>query len=220
MRIGGLQKCSLIDYPGQVAVVIFTQGCNFRCPYCHNRDLVLPEEFGDPIPEEEVLNFLLSRRRYLDAAVVSGGEPTEQEDLIPFLEKIKAMGFLVKLDTNGSRPPVVKDIVRRGMADYIAMDIKTTWEKYPKAIGVDFPVEKIRETAEFLKTAGIDHEFRTTVVEPFCGFEDVRRIAAELKGTGVYRLQSFQQSGKLINSRLAKIRQRTPEEVESWRQSI
>lgn len=215
MRIGGLQKCSLIDYPDHVAVVVFTQGCNFRCPYCHNRDLVLPERFGPPLPEEEVLGFLDSRRRYLDAVVVTGGEPTEQEDLIPFLTKIRAMGFLVKLDTNGSRPAVVQEIIHRRLADFIAMDIKTSWEKYPKAIGVNSPVEDVRKSVEIIRNSGVAHQFRTTVVEPFCGFEDVRKITAELKDPR-YRLQAFRESPNLINPGLAKIQQRTPDEIASW----
>jgi len=220
MRIGGVQKLSLIDYPGKVAIVIFTQGCNFRCPYCHNRELVLPQEYKDTIPEQEVLSLLKNRRRYFDAVVVTGGEPTEQKDLAGFLIRVKAMGYLIKLDTNGSRPEMLRGLMIRGLIDYIAMDIKSSPEKYAKAIGVNFPYEKIQQSIDLIKSSHLPHRFRTTVVEPMCGFSDVCRIAALLEDTPNYRLQAFRSSPKMVNPGVQNIAQIPKEEVEAWENSI
>ena len=220
MRIGGLQKFSLIDYPDKMAAIVFTQGCNFRCPYCHNRELVLPEEFKEPIPLEEVMGFLKNRRGYLEGVVITGGEPTEQEDLITFINSVKELGYLIKLDTNGSRPHVIREIVQLRSVDYIAMDVKTSPEKYSKAIGVEFSVEKIKESVELIKNSGIQHEFRTTVVQPFCSFEDVCEISSLIKGAQFYRLQAFRPSPKMINPGLQKVNQISPEEIESWQERV
>ena len=220
MRIGGLQKCSLIDYPGKLAAVIFTQGCNFRCPYCHNRELVLPSEFKDIIPQEEVFDLLRKRRRYLEGVVVTGGEPTEQEDLITFLERVKKLGYVIKLDTNGSRPHIIREIIERRVVDYMAMDVKTSLEKYQKAIGVAFPISKIKESIELIKHSGVQHEFRTTVVQPFCNFEDVREVATLVKGAQAYNLQAFRPSPKMINPNIQKVNQVSTEEIESWKGKV
>ena len=219
MRIGGLQKCSLIDYPGKLSCVVFMQGCNFRCPYCHNRELVLPEYFKEVIPEEDVLALLTKRREYLDGVVITGGEPTEQEDLLEFMRKVKKMGYLLKLDTNGSRPHIIRTVIQQGLADYIAMDIKTSLRKYHKAIGVNFPVGLIRESIGLIKDSGIQHEFRTTVVSPFCGFDDIKEISEWIKGEN-YHLQPFQESSKMINTNLSKMDQVTSEEVQVWERHL
>lgn len=220
MRIGGLQKCSLIDYPGKVACVIFTQGCNFRCPYCHNRELVLPEHFNETIPEEDVLTLLVKRREYLDGAVITGGEPTEQENLLQFMMKVKEMGYLLKLDTNGSRPHIIRAVIQQGLADYFAMDIKTSLEKYHKAIGVNFPVELIEESIALIKDSSIQYEFRTTVVQPFCEFEDVCRVSLLVKDHKRYHLQAFRESPKMINRNLSKVDQMTSDEVQEWERRL
>lgn len=216
MRIGGLQKFSLIDYPGKLSCVIFTQGCNFRCPYCHNRELVLPEHFKGTIPDEEVFGLLGKRREYLGGVVITGGEPTEQEGLLKFMSRVKEMGYPLKLDTNGSRPHIIRAVIQQSLADYIAMDIKTSWKKYNKAIGVNFPLELIRESIALIKSSGIQYEFRTTVVRPFCKFDDVCRISSQVKDEKNYHLQSFRKSPKMINTNLSKINQATPEEVRGW----
>jgi pyruvate formate lyase activating enzyme len=220
MRIGGLQKFSLIDYPSKMAAIIFTQGCNFRCPYCHNRELVLPEEFKKPIPQEEVMGFLRKRRCQLDGVVITGGEPTQQDDLIAFIDLVKKLGYLIKLDTNGSRPHIIREIIQRRVVDYIAMDVKTSFGKYQKAIGVDFPIAKIKESVELIKNSGIQHQFRTTVVQPFCSFEDVCEVSALVKGAQPYHLQAFLPSPKMINPGLQKVKQISPEEIESWKEKI
>ncbi|MCA9405010.1 MAG: anaerobic ribonucleoside-triphosphate reductase activating protein [Candidatus Omnitrophica bacterium] len=220
MRIGGLQKCSLIDYPDNISCVIFTQGCNFRCPYCHNRELVLPEHFQDTIPQEEVLDLLLRRRQYLDGVVITGGEPTEQEDLLSFLVKVKSMGYLLKLDTNGSRPHIIRAVIQQKLVDYIAMDVKTSFEKYQKAIGINFPVELIQESIELIKDSSITHEFRTTVVQPFCKYADVCKISSILKGEKTYRLQPFRRSSKIIYPNIEEIDQFSNEEIELWKEKL
>jgi pyruvate formate lyase activating enzyme len=168
MIIGGLIKQSLIDYPGKIAAVVFTQGCNFRCGYCHNPQLVLPDHFSpQTISEEEVFSFLHSQIGWLDAVVVSGGEPTIHNDLPYFLRKIKALGYLVKLDTNGSNPVMLNNILNERLVDYVAMDIKTNMDQksYNQIIGTEYiQIEKIKVSAELLKNAPLKVEFRTTVL--------------------------------------------------------
>lgn len=191
MLISGLVKSSLIDYPEKIAAVIFTNGCNFRCPYCHNPDVVLGK---GTIDEEEVFEFLKSRKGKLDAVTVSGGEPTLQKDLILFLEKIRELGFLIKLDTNGSRPEIIKEIAAKGLVDYIAMDIKGPLEKYPKITSSSVNPEKIKETAEFLHASKIEFEYRTTVVRGLLQESDFYKIRNEFQKFGPpkkYFLQNF-----------------------------
>lgn len=152
----------------------------------------------------------------MDGVVITGGEPTEQKDLIQFMVKVKKMGYLLKLDTNGSRPHVIQAIVQNGLADYIAMDIKTSLEKYQKAIGVIFMLELIQESIELIKNSSIQYEFRTTVVRPFCKFEDVCRISALVNNNERYRLQAFRESLKMINADISKIAQVTSKEIDGW----
>ena len=220
MRIGGLQKCSLIDYPGKVACVIFTQGCNFRCPYCHNRELVLPKYFGDTIPQDDVINFLERRQHYLEGVVITGGEPTYQADLLDLLKQIKQMGYSLKLDTNGSCPDVLQEIIACGLVDYIAMDVKTSFEKYSKATGVRLSVERIKESIALIRGANVKYEFRTTVVRPFCEFEDIHKIVVELGGKQAYKLQPFKATEKIINPNIHSIDQFNEHEIESWKVKI
>lgn len=220
MRIGGLQKCSLIDYPGQVACVIFTQGCNFRCPYCHNRELVIPEYFTPALDEREAFNFLEQRRRYLKHVVITGGEPTVQADLIEFLQHVKMLGYNLKLDTNGSNPDTLAKIMGANLVDYIAMDIKTSFNKYSKAIGCSFPADRIRQSVELIKQSNIPHEFRTTVVRPFCEFKDIAHISKSLDAASLYTLQPFRTSTKLINQKINHTEQYTEEEIQSWATQI
>ncbi len=202
MRIGGLQKLSLIDYPGKLACVIFTQGCHFRCGYCHNPELVLPESFCPLIPEDEVLVFLYKRQPYLDGVVVSGGEPTIQGDLISFLGKIKRLGYLIKLDTNGSQPHVLKEIINLRLVDYIAMDVKATLDRYEEVINVKFPVEKISGSIEIIINSGIKHEIRTTVVKSLCSFNDLRKIRSMVQGAQSYRIQKVRIDEKILDQRM------------------
>ncbi|HPN66827.1 MAG TPA: anaerobic ribonucleoside-triphosphate reductase activating protein [Candidatus Omnitrophota bacterium] len=161
MRIGGFVKSSLIDYPGKVAAVIFTQGCNFRCPYCHNPDLVYPERFGKPMDFAEILDFLRKRRALLDGVVFCGGEPTFQEDLPEAILRIRALGYAVKLDTNGSSPDMLAEILP--YLDYVAMDIKAPFgPDYPRVCGIEADDYEIRRSILLIRASGADYEFRTT----------------------------------------------------------
>ena len=144
MKIGGLQKFSFIDYPNKTSAIIFTQGCNFRCAYCHNPELVYPEKYQVPISEEQVFAFLESRKNQLDAVVITGGEPTLQPDLIEFIKKVKAMGFLVKLDSNGSNPQVLEQVINQKLVDFIAMDIKAPFDKYDLVCCVPVNIDNIK----------------------------------------------------------------------------
>ncbi len=191
MRIGGLLKFSLVDYPGKVAAVIFTQGCNFRCRYCYNNKLVLPECFESPIPEETVFDFLKKRKEVLQGVVVTGGEPAIQKDLIPFLKKIKELGYPVKLDTNGSLPHVLDDVISAGAVDFIAMDIKAPLARYAEVSGVAVDIDAIRESVNIILDSGIEHLFRTTIVPSFFSQEDFSAIASLIEDSPRYILQNF-----------------------------
>lgn len=189
MKIGGLQKCSLIDYPGKISAIIFTIGCNFRCPYCHNPELV--DETATEITEEEIFDFLARRKNLLDAVTITGGEPTVHEDLIPFIERIRALGFLVKLDSNGTDPHILKEALSRGLVDYIAMDIKSPLARYSETVARPVDTEKIRESIGLIMGSGIAYEFRTTVVKSLLSPEDIRAIGEEIRGAKQYFLQKF-----------------------------
>lgn len=191
MKIGGFQKLSLLNYPGKTACTVFTSGCNFRCPYCHNSGLA--EEKEPEITPELVLDHLRKRRGILEGICISGGEPLIHRDILQFFEQIKRLGYAIKLDTNGSNPDLLKEAIKSGLVDYAAMDIKNTAEKYPMTAGcaVSFP-ESIGESAEFLKRGTVPYEFRTTVVNEFHDAEDIRKIAGFLAGASVWYLQPFQ----------------------------
>ena len=197
MTISGLQKMTLLDYPGKVACTVFLQCCNFRCPFCHNSDLLGGN--ADPfMTMEEFLNFLKKRTGLLDAVCVSGGEPTLQKDLPDLLKGIKALGYSVKLDTNGSRPEVLKALVSDGLVDYVAMDIKNSPEKYALTAGADVDMDAIRESIEFLMSGAVDYEFRTTVVRELHTTEDIESAAKWIKGAKRYYLQNFVDSGDIL----------------------
>ncbi len=200
MIIGGFQKFSLIDYPGKICAIIFTQGCNFRCPYCYNIELVLPEHFQTAIPEEEIFSFLKKRKGKLDAVEITGGEPTLQPDLIKTIEKIKKMGFLVKLDTNGSNPKILEKIINLHIVDYFAMDIKNSPENYEKSVGVPIEPEKIKKSIRLIMKSKADYEFRTTMVKSLIKKEDIIRIGKLIKGAKLYALQSFNPSKTLLGN--------------------
>ncbi len=232
MQIAGLQKSSLLDYPSKIAAVVFTFGCNFRCSYCHNPNLIGPKKFRDTqqscvneiferliekvsrcrlrsagdtcdtglitaissdvlFDETAVFDFLKTRTGKLDAVVVSGGEPTLQKDLVSFFEKLKAMGFLTKLDTNGTNTDTVKVLVEQGLVDYIAMDIKSPLEKYSQITCRKIDTQKIHQSIKYIMSCGVDYEFRTTVVRSQLDEEDFESIGKLLKGAKKYYLQKF-----------------------------
>ncbi len=200
MRLGGIQKLTLLDYPGTVACTVFTLGCNMRCPFCHNSLLVTKADEAEVYPEEEFFKFLGKRRGILDGVCVTGGEPLIHADAGEFIAKIKAMGFKVKLDTNGSFPDRLEEILKSGNVDYVAMDIKNSPEKYAETVGIPgFDVSKIQRSIEIIKASGVDHEFRTTVVSPLHTADSIRGAAEMIKGEPKYFLQNFVDSGDLID---------------------
>lgn len=200
MILSGLQKLTLLDFPGRIAATVFTRGCNMRCPFCHNASLVVGG--ADIIPEEEFFAFLESRRGRLGGVCVSGGEPTLQADLPRFIEKIKAMGFEVKLDTNGTNPEMLSSLIDGGLLDYVAMDIKSSPEGYARVSGVSPDMEKIKRSIELLLSDKIDYEFRTTVAKPLFSTGDFVEIGKLIKGAKRYYLQGFLDSGDLIGEGL------------------
>jgi pyruvate formate lyase activating enzyme len=191
MNIGALQRFSLIDYPGKICATVFTQGCNFRCPYCYNRELVDASSFRNPIDENKVFSFLEKRKGKLDAVTITGGEPTLQPDLIPFIERLREMKYLVKIDSNGSCPEVLDTLLRLRLVDYIAMDVKGPIEKYAKITGMKLNPEKIRQSIHLIMSSGIDYEFRTTVVRSLLRLEDLLEIGNLIRNAELYALQKF-----------------------------
>jgi len=190
MLIGGLHKLSLIDYPGKLSAVVFTRGCNFRCPYCHNPELI-EGNGGDIIEEDKILSFLDERKGKLDGVVVTGGEPTLQSEIVEFLERIKRLGFFVKLDTNGSYPERIKEIIDRKLLDYIAMDIKAPLYKYNRTTLTSIDTERIVESIHLIMNSGIDYEFRTTVVRSLLSRDDFPKIGEMIKSAKLFVLQEF-----------------------------
>ena len=188
MQIGGLQKTSLLDFPDKISAIVFTQGCNFRCGYCHNPELIVLRN-SDNYTTEGVLEFLNTRRGKLDGIVITGGEPCLQKDLIDFIKKVKAEGFLVKLDSNGTMPDVLELAIP--FVDYIAMDIKAPLEKYSDIVKVKIDTEKIKKSISLIMNSGVDYEFRTTVVKSQLSFSDFEKIGQLIQGAKRYYLQKF-----------------------------
>ena len=197
MDIYGLLKLTLLDFPGKVACTVFTGGCNFRCPFCHNTPLVEKAD-GVVMDEQEFFAFLGKRQGILDAVCVSGGEPLMQKELILFMAKIKELGFLVKLDTNGSFPQRLTDAVNSGYCDYVAMDIKNSVGLYSETAGVTVNTEDIIRSIDFIKGCGVDHEFRTTVVKDFHTTDSIRELTSLIQGEKKYFLQPFRDSENVM----------------------
>lgn len=191
MNLGGWQKVSLVDYPGKICTILFAQGCNFRCPYCHNPELVLPSLFKTALRTGPIFAYLEKRKGIIDGVTVTGGEPTIQADLTAFIDRIKELGYLVKLDTNGSRPRVLKELIGRGVLDYIAMDIKGPLERYDDITRTPVVLEDIRESVQVIMGSGIPCEFRTTVVESLLAEKDFEQIGRLIRHAPLYTLQHF-----------------------------
>ena len=190
MDFGGFQKLSLLNYPDKMACAAFTSGCNFRCPYCHNAELAWG--MGQQIDPDQILAYLKKRKGILDGICISGGEPLMTDDILSFMEKVKEMGCLVKLDTNGSYPERLNAAITRHLTDYVAMDVKNTMPKYAETIGLSTaPISQIRESVSLLKEGKVPYEFRTTVVREFHNADDIAEIAAEISGGNVWYLQQF-----------------------------
>lgn len=211
MIISGFQKMTLLDFPGKVACTIFTGGCNFLCPFCHNA-LLVTEDFKAEFSEEEILSFLEKRRGLLDGVCITGGEPLLHKDITDFIRKIKEMDYAVKLDTNGSFPDRLKALVNDGLIDYVAMDIKNCMEKYALTAGSnEIILPQIEESIDFLLSGKVDYEFRTTIVKEFHDINDISAAAERIKGAKRYFLQYFEDSGGLISGGLSAVDKETME---------
>lgn len=198
-KIHGFNKLTLLDYPGRLAATIFLGSCNFRCPFCHNAGLVLAPEQEPVIAVDEVLRVLKKRKGILDGVCVTGGEPTLDPGLTELLVQIKELGYPIKLDTNGTRPALVKELVRQELVDYVAMDIKNRPEKYGETAGVKVPdLESILQMVEYLKSGVVDYEFRTTIVKELHKKEDIEVIGRWLSGSRRYFLQNYKESEQVI----------------------
>ena len=215
MQIHGFNKTTLLDYPEHIAATVFTGGCNFRCPFCHNGELVL-DPAGQPlIPEEEVLAYLKKRQGILQGVCVTGGEPTLQKDLREFLKKIKELGYPIKLDTNGYRPGVLWKLLQEKLIDYVAMDIKASRENYARAAGLkNMDLSRIEESVGILKSSGISYEFRTTVVKGIHTVEEFEDIGRWIAGCPVYYLQNYEENENCLYRMIQTARNAVPGEAE------
>ncbi len=215
MKIYGLEKISMVDFDGHLCATVFTAGCNFRCPFCHNADLVNGTNLSE-ISEDEFFNYLNKRKGMLDSVCVSGGEPTLQKDLEPFIKKIKELGFLVKLDTNGTNPQILKELVSNGLLDYVAMDIKNCRENYLKTAGKgNFDLNKIDESIAFLKTGVVPYEFRTTLISGHHTADNIKKMGAWIEGADKLYLQHFVDSGNCIKEGMSEIPQEQAEKFKA-----
>jgi len=226
MEIGGLQKLTLIDFPGRIACTVFLRNCNYRCPFCYNPDLVLPEVIKEhlPIPEKDFFQFLKEKKGWLEGVCIGGGEPTLNQDLPGFCKTIKKSGYQIKIDTNGSNPEMLKNLIDKKLVDYIAMDIKAPKEKYPKVVGFKdcskyYLLSKIEDSVNILKENKVDYEFRTTVVPKLLTKNDVLKIVHWLKPAKKYVLQNFR-AEKTIDSKFEKIKPYSEEFLFSLRETI
>lgn len=214
MKLAGLQKLTLLDFPGHVACTVFTAGCNLRCPFCHNSELVLPERKPALMDEEEFFSFLKKRTGILEGVCVTGGEPLLQKDIAAFLKRIKELGFAVKLDTNGCFPAVLRSLVEDELVDFVAMDIKNSPECYGKTAGIpDFDLTAVRESVAYLMSGAVDYEFRTTVAAQFHDEQSFEDIAHWIAGAKRYALQEFKDSGDILAGGLSPC---TQEQMEAF----
>ncbi|MFH1225079.1 MAG: anaerobic ribonucleoside-triphosphate reductase activating protein [Candidatus Diapherotrites archaeon] len=205
MQINGLQKTTLIDFPGKVACTVFLAGCNFRCPYCQNPDLIEGSGKLPAIPEEEFFGFLEGRKKWLDGVCITGGEPTINGELPRFVKKITELGFAVKLDTNGTNPEMLAELLKAGLLDYVAMDIKAPLGRYTGVARVKADADAVKKSAALLMKSGVEYEFRTTVVPGLFDEKDAREIAKWLKGAEKYYIQQFNPRTRLLDRAFEKI---------------
>lgn len=216
MELNGLQKTTLLDYPGKVACTVFLAGCNLRCPFCHNAPLVLDSP-PSAVSEEDFLAFLKKRRGILDGVCITGGEPTLRRELPRFLEGIRELGYSIKLDTNGTNPAMLEQLMEKGLMDYVAMDIKNSPARYRATCGgIDF-LDNIRHSAALLMAGNVEYEFRTTCVHPFHDGRAMEEIGQWITGAKQYYLQQFVDSGQLVGTGTGQM---TKEEMEALRQAV
>ncbi len=214
MKINGFQKLTLLDFPEKVACIIFTAGCNFRCPFCHNASLVTHIDENQNIDEEEIFTYLEKRKGLLDGVCITGGEPLLQSDIKEFIQKIKNMGYAVKLDTNGSYPEKLRDLIENNLVDYVAMDIKNSREKYAETAGIqNLLLDNIEKSISLLLENKVDYEFRTTVVNELHTKEDIKNISVLIKGAKKYFIQNFKDSGDIIARNMTEVTQNNLEDM-------
>ncbi len=223
MLIGGLEKLTLIDYPNEIAAIVFTQGCNFRCGFCYNPMLVLPSKDGNKkghslLPEDDLFNFLKNRKGKLDGVVITGGEPTLHKDLPEFTRKIRDLGFKVKLDTNGTNPKMLAALLEEGLIDYIAMDIKAPLEKYKATTKFKGDLADIEKSVKIIMNGNLPYEFRTTVVPALLDKNDIEKMGEMIKGARLWYLQRFKPDTDLINGDLRKIMPYSDKELNEMRE--
>jgi len=226
MIIGGLEKLTLLDYPDHLAAIIFTQGCNFRCHFCYNPMLVLPRKGGDeknkkekgfsPLSTEDLFLFLKERFGRLEGVVITGGEPTMHPDLPSFIKKIKDIGYLVKLDTNGTKPEMVSQLIKDKLIDYIAMDLKAPIAKYEQTVGVKLDWDNIKKSVKIVSESGLPYEFRTTVVPGLLAKEDFHKMGEFIKGASKWYLQKFKSDTDLVDSSYVKQKGYSSKEMEEF----
>jgi pyruvate formate lyase activating enzyme len=204
MKIGGMQTLTLIDYPGAVAATIFLLGCNLRCHFCHNPELVLADDAAEILKVKEVIDFLKTRREFLDGVCITGGEPTIWRDLPDFIDKIKGMGFKVKLDTNGTNYKMLSDLIKQKRIDYVAMDIKAPWDKYEQVVGRKVNIAQIKKSAHLLLSGAVEYEFRSTILPALHKKEDLIAMAKQIKGAKRYYLQQFKPFAKMVDKEYKK----------------
>jgi pyruvate formate lyase activating enzyme len=219
IEIKGLQKTSLIDYPGKISSVVFLGGCSFRCPYCFNRDLVLNPEKVKTIPSPEFLAFLNEKRKWLDGVVLGGGEPTTHPDLPGFIRKIKDLGLLVALETNGTNPGMLKRLIGKRLVDYFAMDIKAPLEKYDRVARVKVDKKAIQESISLIISSGTDYEFRSTILPRLHTKEDIISMAKLVKGARIYYLQGFRPLEPLLDPAFHKEKPFSEQEMEGFKKA-
>jgi len=203
MKIGGMQKTSLLDYPDKISAIIWTVGCNFRCPFCYNKDLVFGK--AEEISEEEIFSFLKKRKGLLEGLVISGGEPLMHKDITSFIEKVKKLKYLVKIDTNGTFPEKLKELIDKNLVDYVSMDVKAPKSKYDSLSGIKTDIKKIEKSIELLKNSNVSYEFKTTFVPNLLEKKDIIEIAKWLDGSKKYYLQQFKNNTSLISDKLQMV---------------
>ncbi len=218
LKIAGLVKTSAVDYPGNICSTIFTAGCNFRCPYCHNPELVNVPEDLETVSEQEVLEHLENRKNILDGLCITGGEPLIF-DLKEFLKKVKELELKVKLDTNGTNPERLKNLIDGELIDYVAMDIKAPLRKYSEVVNAEVDVDKIKKSIEIIRNSGLDYEFRTTVVPSFTDESDLIKIGEELKGSKKYAIQQFKPT-KALDKKVLEIEPYTKETLKELKKKL
>lgn len=216
INIKGVQQTSLIDYPGNIVSTIFLSRCNFRCPFCHNPELVL-DQVEEDIPPEEVIDFLEDKKKWLDGICITGGEPTLHKGLPEFIKKVKSLGMKVKLDTNGTNPEMLSGLLSMNLLDYVSMDIKASPENYPDVTKVRVNMDKVRESIKLLQQSNIEHEFRTTVIPGHFDAKEAEAIGSLLRGSGKYFLQQYRNSDKVLEQEYQNIEPYLADKFEEFR---